>query len=69
VHACVRAGATDEQGQALLGVVDAVHQEDIRACTRVQAGLRSRLAAPGRLSHLEKCLWQFHRWIAQRIPE
>jgi phenylpropionate dioxygenase-like ring-hydroxylating dioxygenase large terminal subunit len=69
VHVCVPEGVTDEQGEGLRSFVDAVHREDIQACTSVQAGLRSRLAAPGRLSHLEKCIWQFHRWLRQRLGE
>lgn len=66
VHVCVPPDTTDERGAALRSVIDAIHQEDIRACTNVQSGLRSRLAAPGRLSHLEKALWQFHGWISER---
>jgi phenylpropionate dioxygenase-like ring-hydroxylating dioxygenase large terminal subunit len=66
VHVCVPPGVTDEQGEMLRAFIDAVHREDITACTSVQAGLRSRLAARGRLSHLEKALWQFQRWIAER---
>jgi phenylpropionate dioxygenase-like ring-hydroxylating dioxygenase large terminal subunit len=66
VHVCVPPGVTDEQGELLRGFVDAVHREDIRACTSVQQGLRSRLAQRGRLSHLEKALWQFQSWVAER---
>jgi phenylpropionate dioxygenase-like ring-hydroxylating dioxygenase large terminal subunit len=69
VHVCVPPGVSDDDGALLRGFVDAVHQEDIRACTRVQQGLRSRFAARGRLSHLEKCVWQFQRWVAQQVGE
>ena len=69
VHVCVPEGVSDEQGEMLRSFVDAVHREDIRACTSVQQGLRSRLAAPGRLSHLERCLWQFQRWVVQQLGE
>jgi phenylpropionate dioxygenase-like ring-hydroxylating dioxygenase large terminal subunit len=69
VHVCVPPEAREEQGELLRGFVDAVHREDIAACTSVQEGLRSRLAAPGRLSHLEKCVWQFQRWIARQTEE
>jgi len=65
VHVCVPPDASAEDGARMRGFIDAVHQEDIRACTSVQQGVRSRLAAAGRLSHLEKANWQFHRWLAQ----
>ena len=69
VHVCIPPEATDAQGEGLRAFVDAVHREDIGACTSVQAGLRSRLAARGRLSHLEKCIWQFQRWTSQQLGE
>jgi phenylpropionate dioxygenase-like ring-hydroxylating dioxygenase large terminal subunit len=69
VHVCVPPDATDEQGEVLRSIADAIHREDIRACTSVQEGLRSTLAAQGRLSHLEKCNWQFHRWLTERVGE
>jgi phenylpropionate dioxygenase-like ring-hydroxylating dioxygenase large terminal subunit len=67
VHVCVPEGVTDEQGEPLRAFVDAVHREDMAACSSVQGGLRSRLARPGRLSHLEKCVWQFQRWLKGRL--
>lgn len=69
VHVCVPPGVTDEEGEGLRSFIDAVHREDIRACTSVQQGLRSTLAARGRLSHLEKCVWQFQRWVSERVGE
>ncbi len=66
VHVCVPPGVTDEQGEMLRSFIDAVHREDIAACTSVQLGVHSRLAERGRLSHLEKALWQFHHWLAER---
>ena len=67
VHVCVPEGVSDEQAETLRAFVDAVHREDIQVCTSVQGGLRSRLAAPGRLSHLEKCIWQFHDWVDRML--
>ena len=69
VHACVPPDASEEQAEGFRAVVDAIHREDIVACTSVQEGLRSTLAAQGRLSHLEKCNWQFHRWLTERVGE
>ena len=44
-----------------------VHQQDIGACDAVWAGLRSRSFEPGRLSPLEKPIWQFNQWWLQRM--
>ena len=67
VHACAPPDATDEQCEVFRAVIDAIHREDIGACTSVQQGLRSQLAERGRLSHLEKANWQFHRWLSERM--
>jgi hypothetical protein len=69
IHPCLPAEGADETGFAervdqLRGFVDAVHREDIVACTGVQRGARARLAAAGPLSLLEKPIAQFHRWLA-----
>lgn len=53
--------------QELRAALEAIHRQDIVACAGVQAGLRSRFAAVGRLSHLEKGLWLFHRYIARSL--
>jgi hypothetical protein len=43
--------------------------QDIVACEGVQAGYTSASARSGRYSHLEKALWQFHRWVVDRLGE
>ena len=47
--------------------VNSVHLQDIVACQGVQAGYRSNSARAGRYSHLEKALWQFHRFLLERL--
>lgn len=69
IHPCLPAEAADEPGFAervelLRGYIDAIHREDIGACTGVQRGVQARLAQPGPLSQLEKPIAQFHRWLA-----
>jgi phenylpropionate dioxygenase-like ring-hydroxylating dioxygenase large terminal subunit len=68
---CVpRAAAAEEYAelhQHLAALVNRIHQQDIPACTGIQAGYRSRFAAQGRYSHLEKALWQFHRYVLGRL--
>ena len=52
------------------GTTDAaneIHLEDIDICTAVQEGMESRLAERGRLSHLEKALWQFHQYLTEKL--
>jgi phenylpropionate dioxygenase-like ring-hydroxylating dioxygenase large terminal subunit len=46
-----------------------IHQEDIDVCESVWGGLNSRQARPGRLSHLEKALWQLNKWWIERMVE
>jgi phenylpropionate dioxygenase-like ring-hydroxylating dioxygenase large terminal subunit len=45
----------------------AIHAEDIEMCEGVQKGLQSELWRPGRLSHQEKALWLFHRYLAEQL--
>lgn len=40
-----------------------IHMEDIAICDGVQAGLSSPAAAAGPLSHLERGVWHFHRYL------
>ncbi len=40
-----------------------IHLEDIPVCEGVQRGYRSPLYSSGPLSHLEGCLWHFHRYL------
>ena len=53
-----------EESKAIL---TAVHLQDIDACQAVWRGVRSQYAAAGRLSHLEKGVWQFDEWVKQQI--
>ena len=48
---------------AYVDAIRAIHVEDIDVCSGVQAGYRSALAESGPLSHLEGCLWHFHRYL------
>lgn len=43
--------------------INAIHLEDIPVCAGVQSGVESQLYAPGPLSHLEACIWRFHRHL------
>ena len=73
IHPCVPEAALADEAyrEAIDGArafVNLIHGQDIAACRGVQAGLRSRLAEPGRYSHLEKALWQLQRFVLARVP-
>ena len=53
--------------EAYTKMLDTIHHEDIPVCEGVQRGLQSRLWRPGRLSHHEKTLRLFHRYLARRM--
>ena len=53
----------------LRAFVTTVHQEDIAACEAVWAGLGSPSSVPGRLSLLERAIWQFNQWWIDRMAE
>jgi phenylpropionate dioxygenase-like ring-hydroxylating dioxygenase large terminal subunit len=63
--------AADPEAETMIAEVkallDAVNVED-RGCTeRVFKGVSSRLAAPGPMSHLERPLYDFTRYLADRL--
>jgi phenylpropionate dioxygenase-like ring-hydroxylating dioxygenase large terminal subunit len=72
IYPCVPAAALEaaDAGAQLDGFrsfLDVIHRQDIAACQGVQRGLHSRLAAPGPLSHLERCVWQLHQYVLERV--
>jgi phenylpropionate dioxygenase-like ring-hydroxylating dioxygenase large terminal subunit len=44
-----------------------IHLEDIPMCEGIQRGIQSRLWQPGPLAVHERCLQQFHRYLAERL--
>jgi hypothetical protein len=53
--------------ESIRDFVNSVHLQDIVACQGVQTGYRSQSARAGRYSHLEKAVWQFHRFVLERL--
>ncbi len=49
--------------------LDQVHQQDMAGGASCWKGAQSRVARPGRRSHLELQLWQFHNWLLDRIEK
>jgi phenylpropionate dioxygenase-like ring-hydroxylating dioxygenase large terminal subunit len=44
-----------------------IHEQDIGACESVFSGLASPSFESGRLSTLEKAIWQFNQWWTERM--
>jgi phenylpropionate dioxygenase-like ring-hydroxylating dioxygenase large terminal subunit len=65
--ASLEAPGFEEGLKAQLEALAAIQAEDARTNAGVQTGLRSRFAAPGRLSLLERPLWQLQRYLAERL--
>ena len=69
---CYRTDAFDDPDfetklEGSKAVLTAVHLQDIDACQAVWRGVTSQYAAAGRLSHLEKGVWQFDEWMKRQI--
>jgi hypothetical protein len=45
------------------------HLEDMEVCTAIQRGVAAEAYQPGRLSHLEKAIWLFQKFLAQKLVE
>ncbi|MGD9764578.1 MAG: aromatic ring-hydroxylating dioxygenase subunit alpha [Candidatus Binatia bacterium] len=46
---------------------ESVNDRDLWCCEAVQQGFSSRFAERGRLSHMERCIWQIHQWVLRRV--
>ncbi|WP_373008213.1 SRPBCC family protein [Hyphomonas sp.] len=65
IHTCVPRAYTafegfDQIADEISHVVDAIHQEDIGATDTVWKGLNAPMTSQGRLSPLEKAIWQYY---------
>jgi phenylpropionate dioxygenase-like ring-hydroxylating dioxygenase large terminal subunit len=72
IHVCVPAHARELADyeaivDASAAFTDHVHQEDIAANDLVWRGLNSPLTRQGRLSPLERAIWQMNRWWLQAM--
>lgn len=67
IHICAHKSARGmpdlaEKCAAIRAGADFIHQEDIAANDLVWQGLNARLTRQGRLSQLEKSIWQMNQW-------
>lgn len=67
IHVCVPESSrgienADELTEQAAGLVSVIHHEDIEANDMVWKGLGAPLSRQGRLSPLERSIWQLNRW-------
>ena len=72
IHICVPGAYTafegfDQIADEISHMVDAIHQEDIGANDTVWKGLNAPLTRQGRLSPLEKAIWQYNNWWLEKM--
>jgi hypothetical protein len=65
--AALAAPGVDERRSQLVKTICDIHREDIDACTAVQRAIRSGVSSTGRLSHLERPLWEFYRYLGREL--
>jgi hypothetical protein len=44
-----------------------IHREDLGVCEAVQKSVRTGVTSTGRLSHLERPLWEFYRYLGREL--
>jgi phenylpropionate dioxygenase-like ring-hydroxylating dioxygenase large terminal subunit len=75
IHICVPGAYAafegfDQIADEICHMVDAIHQEDIGANNTVWKGLNAPMTRQGRLSPLEKAIWQYNNWwLGKMAPE
>ena len=65
--AALAAAGLDERRSQLVKSICDIHREDIDVCTAVQRAVTSGVTATGRLSHLERPLWEFYRYLGREL--
>lgn len=57
----------DETYESEVAAAIKFHLEDMEVCEATQRGMKSSVATPGRLSHLEEPIWHFQKYLAEKI--
>jgi phenylpropionate dioxygenase-like ring-hydroxylating dioxygenase large terminal subunit len=65
--AALAADGLDARRSELIKLVCDVHREDLDVCAAVQRAVRSGATGVGRLSHLERPLWEFYRYLGRQL--
>ena len=72
IHICVPAAYSEMEGldeiaEGMALMVSAIHHEDIGANDLVWQGLNAPMTRQGRLSPLEKAIWQYNQWWLDKM--
>ena len=65
--AALAAPGVDERRSQLVKSICDIHREDLDVCAAVQRAIRSGVTGQGRLSHLERPLWEFYRYLGREL--
>lgn len=57
----------EERKRYLVESIIAIHREDLDVCAAVQRAIRSGATGTGRLSLLERALWEFYTYLGRRL--
>jgi phenylpropionate dioxygenase-like ring-hydroxylating dioxygenase large terminal subunit len=65
--AALAAPGLEERRSQLIKMICDIHREDLDVCAAVQRAVRSGVTSTGRLSHLERQLWEFYRYLGREL--
>ncbi|CAN5385418.1 aromatic ring-hydroxylating dioxygenase subunit alpha [soil metagenome] len=65
--AALAAPEFEERRSQLVKSICDIHREDLDVCAAVQKAISSGVSSTGRLSHLERPLWQFYRYLGREL--
>jgi phenylpropionate dioxygenase-like ring-hydroxylating dioxygenase large terminal subunit len=65
--AALAAPGLDARRSELIKMICDIHREDLDVCAAVQRAIKSGVTATGRLSHLERPLWEFYRYLGRQL--
>ena len=65
--ASLAAPNVEERRSELVKLICDIHREDLDVCAAVQRAIRSGVTSTGRLSHLERPLWEFYRYLGREL--
>lgn len=57
----------EQRKEQLIEAIIAIHREDLDVCAAVQRAIRSGATGVGRLSLLERALWEFYRYLGRQL--
>ncbi|MDX1892182.1 aromatic ring-hydroxylating dioxygenase subunit alpha [Mycolicibacterium sp. 050158] len=65
--AALAAPELEERRNQLVKSICDIHREDLDVCASVQRAIKAGVTGVGRLSHLERPLWEFYRYLGREL--